>query len=62
MKISIYDWNCAELIHCFVDEYFNDFCNENIENDISELEFAENHFNRFADYAKKLGFEVTKVR
>jgi hypothetical protein len=31
--MSIYDWNCAELIHDYVELHFDDFSIQNIEFD-----------------------------
>lgn len=58
--MSIYDWNCAELIHDYVGLHFNDFCYENIDFDCSELEYVEMHFYAFQAWASALGYEITR--
>ena len=58
--MSIYDWNCAELIHDYVGLHFDDFCIRNIDSDCSELEYAERNFIDFSDWASALGYEITR--
>lgn len=61
-KMSIYDWNCAELIHSYVGANYNDFCMANIEDDVSELEFTIGRFADFKDWSSAYGYEITKER
>jgi hypothetical protein len=58
--MSIYDWNCAELIHDYVELHFDDFSIQNIEFDCCELEYAERNFIDFRDWASALGYEITR--
>lgn len=61
LNIGFYDWNCAELIHTYVDLHFDDFCNAMIDgSDISELEYAENNFIDFRDWAEALGYCIER--
>lgn len=58
--MSIRDWNCAELIHTYVGNHFNDFCEENQLGDISELEYVDKNFIDFRDWADALGYVITR--
>ncbi len=59
IKLNLYDWSCAELIHSYVDLHFDDFCEVMIDgSDISELEYAENNLSDFKDWAGALGYEI----
>lgn len=58
--ISIYDWNCAELIHTYVGNHFDDFCKANQLADTSELEYTVNNFIDFRDWADALGYVITR--
>lgn len=58
VSMDIYDWNCAELIHSYVDKNFDEFCAANIDNDISELQFAVNHKADFKDWASAYGYDI----
>ena len=60
-KMNFYDWNCAELIHTYIGNHYDEFCNANIEKDVSELEFTENNFSDFRDWAEALGYTIVKV-
>lgn len=57
--MSIYDLNCAELIHDFVELNLNDFCYQNIDFDCSEFEYALMHFSAFKAWAQSLGYDIT---
>lgn len=58
-KISIYDWNCAELIHSYVELHYDEFVTANIENEVSELEFVVNRHCDFSDWASAYGYAIT---
>lgn len=60
IKMNVYDWSAAELIHSYVDLHFDDFCSCNIESDMSELEYVINNFIDFRDWADALGYEIEK--
>jgi hypothetical protein len=59
VKMSIYDWSCAELIHSYVEIHFDDFARANIEDDISELQFAVNNHEDFREWASVYGYEIS---
>ncbi len=59
IKLNLYDWSCAELIHSYVDLHFDDFCETMIDgSDISELEYAENNLFDFKEWAEAMGYEI----
>lgn len=59
-KMCVYDWTCAELIHTYVGNNFDDFCKANEENDVSCLEYVINNFIDFRDWAEALGYAITR--
>ena len=60
LKMNFYGWDCAELIHTYVGNHFDDFCKANELDDTSELEYAENNFTDFRDWAEALGYAITR--
>lgn len=59
IKLNLYDWSCAELIHSYVDLHFDDFCEAMIDgSDLSELEYAENNLCDFKEWAAAMGYEI----
>lgn len=60
IKLSVYDWSCADLIHSYVGDHFNDFCDVLQTRDYSELEYVLLRFSDFRDYANFYGYDVTR--
>ena len=60
MKMNLYDWQTAELIHSYVGNHFDEFCIANQETDISELEFCVANYIDFRDWASALGYEISR--
>lgn len=59
IKMNLYDWSAAELIHSYVDLHFDDFCEAMIDgSDLSELEYVENNFCDFREWASAMGYEI----
>ena len=59
IKMNLYDWSAAELIHTYVGLHFDDFCEAMIDgSDLSELEYVENNFCDFKEWASAMGYEI----
>lgn len=58
VKINLYDWSAAELIHSYITDHFDEFCKANEESDVSELEYCDKYFADFKDWASALGYDV----
>lgn len=59
VKMSIYDWSCAELIHSYVGMHYDEFISANTENETSELQFVVNNNVDFREWASALGYEIS---
>lgn len=54
IKMNLYDWSAAELIHTYVELHIDDFCGS----DLSELEYIENNLCDFKEWASAMGYEI----
>lgn len=58
IKLNILDWNCADLIHSYVEEFFDDFCVANEGDDVSELDFVLARRSMFKEWAELYGYDI----
>ena len=54
IKMNLYDWSAAELIHTYVGLHFDDFDGS----DLSELEYTEKNLCDFKEWASAMGYEI----
>lgn len=54
IKMNLYAWSAAELIHTYVGLHFDDFYGS----DLSELEYIENNLCDFKEWASAMGYEI----
>jgi hypothetical protein len=60
VKLSLTDWECSEVIFAYVGLHFEDFCEANIEDSVSCLEYVSNHFSDFKEWASSVGYDVSR--
>jgi len=59
LKMNLYDWCTADLIHSYVENHYDDFCEAMIDGTyLSELEYVEQNFIDFRDWAEAFGYEI----